>query len=284
MTFDQFIGQVQHRAQLGSEGDALIAIEATLQTLAERLNAGEAKDLAAQLPRALGIYFRVPQHSVRMSLNEFFATVSLREQTHLPASIHHARVVIEVLQEAVSRGEIDDVRAQLPAEWSELFNSGAEGKLRARSASHPKKSVSPVTMKVRDVLTRNCEVIHPEMTICEAARKMKQHDIGMLPVCDGERLVGALTDRDLTIRAIADGHDPLRTKIREVMTHGISYCFEEDSLDQAARIMEEKQIRRLPVLNKEKRLIGIVSVGDLAVRTHDEQLVEEVLECVCEPA
>ena len=139
-------------------------------------------------------------------------------------------------------------------------------------------------MKIKDVTTRNPEVIHPDAMLCEAARKMKQYDIGMLPVCDGDRLVGTITDRDITIRAIADGADPLRTKVKEIMTHRIAYCFEDAELDEAAEIMEEKQIRRLAVLNDQKRLVGIVSLGDLAIRSHDERLVEEVMERVCEPA
>jgi len=139
-------------------------------------------------------------------------------------------------------------------------------------------------MKIRDILTKDPEVIHPDATICEAARKMKARDIGMLPVCDGDRLVGSLTDRDLTIRALAEGHDPLKTKVREVMTAKVCYCFEDSDLADAAQIMEQEQIRRLPVLNKQKRLVGIVSLGDLAVRCGDEKLVEEVMECVCEPA
>lgn len=137
-------------------------------------------------------------------------------------------------------------------------------------------------MKIREILTQNPEVVHPKSTICEAARKMRQLDIGMLPVCDGERLVGSLTDRDLTIRAIAEGADPLSTKVRDVMTPEVFYCFDDDDMQSAARIMEEKQIRRLPVLNRNKRLVGIISVGDLAIRTRDEHLVEEVLEHVCE--
>jgi CBS domain-containing protein len=139
-------------------------------------------------------------------------------------------------------------------------------------------------MKIRDILTKNPEVIRPDATICEAARKMKQLDIGVLPVCDGERLVGCLTDRDLTIRAIAEGCDPFSTKVREVMTPEIFYCFEDDDLDAAAEIMEDKQIRRLPVISRNKRLVGIITVGDLAVRTRDEHLVEAVMERVCEPA
>lgn len=139
-------------------------------------------------------------------------------------------------------------------------------------------------MKIRDILSEDPVVINPDATICLAARKMKEHDIGMLPVCDGDRLVGSLTDRDLTIRAIAEGCDSLRTKVREVMTPKVYYCFEDSELAEAAAIMEREQVRRLPVLNSEKRLIGIVSIGDLAVRSHDERLVEEVMERVCEPA
>jgi CBS domain-containing protein len=139
-------------------------------------------------------------------------------------------------------------------------------------------------MKIRDILTSNPETIHPDATICEAARKMKEYDIGMLPVCDGERLVGSLTDRDLTIRAIAEGYDPLKTKVREVMTAKVCYCSEADDVEKAAHVIEKQQIRRLPVLDRNSRLIGIVSVGDFAVRTRDEHLVEEVMEHVCEPA
>lgn len=139
-------------------------------------------------------------------------------------------------------------------------------------------------MKVKDILTENPEVISPEAMICEAARTMQRCDIGMLPVCDGERLVGAITDRDLAIRAVAEGADPLKTKVKEVMTPKICYCFEDQDLEEVAKLMEERQIRRLAVLNRAKRLIGIVSLGDFAVRSKDDRLTEEVLECVSQPA
>ena len=137
-------------------------------------------------------------------------------------------------------------------------------------------------MLVRDVLTKNPQVIRPDASICDAAKKMKQLDVGMLPVCDGERLIGAVTDRDLAIRAVAEGRDANRTFVHQVMSRDVFYCFDEDNLEQAAIIMEEKQVRRLPVLNRQKRLVGIVSLGDLALRADDEVLVEEVLECVSE--
>ena len=137
-------------------------------------------------------------------------------------------------------------------------------------------------MLVRDILTKDPQVVRPDASICDAAKKMKQLDVGMLPVCDGERLIGAVTDRDLAIRAVAEGRDANRTFVHEVMSRDVLYCFEEDNLEQAAIIMEEKQVRRLPVLNRQKRLVGIVSLGDLALRADDEVLVEEVLECVSE--
>jgi uncharacterized protein (DUF2267 family) len=129
MTFDHFVGQVQHRAQLASTGEALRAIRCTFETLGERLSFDEAKDLAAQLPRELASYFAVSEHSVRMSLGDFFHRVSEREQVVLPKSVHHARVVTEVLQEAVSLGEIHHVRGQLPEEWNALFDAGSHGSL-----------------------------------------------------------------------------------------------------------------------------------------------------------
>ena len=137
-------------------------------------------------------------------------------------------------------------------------------------------------MLIRDILTKDPQVVRPDASICEAAKKMKQLDIGMLPVCDGERLIGAVTDRDLAIRAVAEGRDANRTFVHEVMSRDPFCCFEDDDLEMAAIIMEEKQVRRLPVLNRQKRLVGIVSLGDLALRADDEVLVEEVLECVSE--
>jgi CBS domain-containing protein len=138
-------------------------------------------------------------------------------------------------------------------------------------------------MKLKDILTRDPHVIGPNAMICEAASMMKEYDVGMLPVCDGKRLVGSLTDRDLAIRAVAEGADPLSTPVKEVMTPDVCWCFEDQDLEDAAKVMEEKQIRRLAIVNRGKRLVGIISLGDLALRADNEHLTEEVLECVSEP-
>ena len=138
-------------------------------------------------------------------------------------------------------------------------------------------------MKVNEILTHDPEVIRPETALIEAAQKMKSMDIGMLPICDGDRLVGVITDRDITVRGVAQGHDPKTARVQEVMTPEIIYCFDDEDVKEAAKTMEKKQVRRLPVLNRGKRLVGIVSLGDLAVRTNKEKLAGEVLERVSKP-
>jgi CBS domain-containing protein len=144
------------------------------------------------------------------------------------------------------------------------------------------------TMQIREIMTPRVEVIHPDATLQEAAEKMQRLDIGPLPVCDGERLVGMLTDRDITVRATAEGWDPKAKMVREAMTEQVYYCFEDQDVREAAEIMERAQIRRLPVINREKRLVGIVSLGDLAVRTDEGDLADEevgeTLAAVSEPA
>jgi CBS domain-containing protein len=134
-------------------------------------------------------------------------------------------------------------------------------------------------------MTREVECANPSTSIQEAARKMRDLDVGPLPVCgENDRLVGMVTDRDIVIRAIADGHDPKTTRIQDIMTPDVVYCFEDQDLEDAAQLMKESQIRRLVVLNRDKQLIGIVSLGDLAVKTGDEGLSGETLGHVSEPA
>ena len=139
-------------------------------------------------------------------------------------------------------------------------------------------------MKVQEVMTREVEVIHPNATIAEAAQKMKSLDVGPLPVCDGAKVLGMVTDRDITIRATAAGHDPNTTKVRDVMSPDVEHVFEDQDVKDAAQLMAEKQIRRLIVLNRDKRLVGIVAMADLAVDTHKDKLTGQTLESISEPA
>jgi CBS domain-containing protein len=108
---------------------------------------------------------------------------------------------------------------------------------------------------------------NPDMSLREAAQKMRDGDFGVLPVGENDRLIGMITDRDIVTRALADGLDnPMEKKVREVMSEDVCYCFEDQKVEDVAKNMGENQIRRLPVLNRQKRLVGIVSLGDLAVK------------------
>ena len=137
-------------------------------------------------------------------------------------------------------------------------------------------------MQLSDILSRDVETLAPDQTIREAAQRMRSLDVGAMPVCDGSHLLGMITDRDITIRAIADGRDPAQTPVRDAMTPDVQYVFESDDVRKAAQIMEDRQIRRLPVVNQEKRLVGIVSLGDIA-RTGDDRLSGEALQQISDP-
>jgi len=113
---------------------------------------------------------------------------------------------------------------------------------------------------------------------------MRTIDVGFIPVCDGNRLKGILTDRDITIRATADGRDPTKTKVADVMSTDIAYCLEDQKIDEVVCLMEARQIRRLPVLNLDKQLVGIVSLGDIAVHAGDRDMTGETLEEISQPA
>jgi uncharacterized protein (DUF2267 family) len=129
MTHDEFIGAVQSRAQLASRGDAERAVRATLETFADRLEADSADNLASELPSELARHLRQSQGFERLTLDEFFARVHEREtpSVDLPKAAYHARVVTEVLSEAVSAGQMDKLRKQLPEEFAPLFDSGSKG-------------------------------------------------------------------------------------------------------------------------------------------------------------
>jgi CBS domain-containing protein len=111
------------------------------------------------------------------------------------------------------------------------------------------------------------QLTDPGTTLKSAAALMRDGDLGLLPVGENDRLIGTLTDRDIVISAVAEGKDPNSTAVRDAMSEGIAYCFEDQSVDEAADVMRERQIRRLPVLNRDKRLVGIVALADLAVES-----------------
>jgi CBS domain-containing protein len=139
-------------------------------------------------------------------------------------------------------------------------------------------------VKLNEVMTRDVDVIYPDASLQEAAERMKSLNVGSLPVCDGDRVLGMITDRDVTIRATAAGQAPGSTKVRDVMTPDVVYAFDDQDVKEAAKLMAEHQIRRLVVLNRDMRLTGIVSLGDVAVETGNDKLSGDVLEQVSQPA
>jgi len=136
-------------------------------------------------------------------------------------------------------------------------------------------------MMVRKAMTSDVYLVSPDQSIREAAQFMADNDIGALPVGADDRLVGMITDRDIAIRAVAAGQPP-STKIRDVMSKEVLYCFEDEDLDQVARNMSNVKVRRLPVLNRDKRLVGIVSLGDLA-RNEDSDTTGSTVATISEP-
>lgn len=137
-------------------------------------------------------------------------------------------------------------------------------------------------MQVREIMTRGAELIDPDMPLREVARRMRQENLGALPVGENDRLIGMITDRDIVVRGVADARIDAAVA-REVMSERVYYCFEEDDLDDAADVMAEHQVRRLPVLNDAKRLVGMVSLADLGL-SGSASAARRALQGVCEPS
>lgn len=137
-------------------------------------------------------------------------------------------------------------------------------------------------MQLKEFVNSRVETVRSGDTLQRAAEKMRELDVGSLPVCDEGQLVGMITDRDITIRAVAKGSDPAAATVSEVMTAEVLWCFENEEVEEAARMMQEHQVRRILVLNEAKELVGITSLGELATATGDRLLGGETLESVSE--
>lgn len=135
---------------------------------------------------------------------------------------------------------------------------------------------------VREVMTSDVNTIGPEASIEEAALEMREGDFGLMPVGEGDQLLGVITDRDITVRAVAEGRGP-NTKVRDVMSEEVIWAHEDDSVESAALIMSDHQIRRLPIVDAEQRLVGIVALGDFAVEGADIETVGETLSEISAP-
>lgn len=136
-------------------------------------------------------------------------------------------------------------------------------------------------MQIKDIMSRDVVIASPRETLCEVAQMMAVRDIGFMPVGEGDRIVGMITDRDIAVRAVAAGKGPV-TPVSDVMTGDVKYCFEDEEVDRVVANMGANQVRRMPVMNREKRLVGIVTLADAALE-HDPVVVGEALLRVVEP-
>lgn len=139
-------------------------------------------------------------------------------------------------------------------------------------------------MKISEIMTKEPVYIGPNESLQEAARRLRDLDVGLLPVGDGIKLKGMLTDRDITVRVVAEGTDPKTLRVSDIMTPEVIYAYEDQDAEEAAKIMEDKQIRRLIILNREKDMVGIVALADIANRAKDPEVESEALEGVSKPS
>lgn len=139
-------------------------------------------------------------------------------------------------------------------------------------------------MKVAEVMSSPVEIIDSDSTVTQAAEIMKSFNIGVIPVEQDGEIVGVITDRDITVRVVAERLDPQKISVSKVMTPDVTCCSEDTEMDEAARLMEDKKIHRLLVLDSDNSPAGILSVGDIALKIHDDHILHEVLQCVCEQA
>jgi CBS domain-containing protein len=245
---------------------AFAGLRAVLHTLRDRLPRENVAELGAQLPMLIrGMFYEGwdPQRepSKVRHQQEFFDLVAaqLKEHAELRNPRRITRIVLGVLAKHLSPGEKEKVLLTLPAELRELW--------------------APEPPKVRQIMTKEVTWVGPELSLQDAAKKMRDLDIGCLPVGKDDRLIGMITDRDIACRAVADGNDPVATPISEAMSKGITYCFDDQDVAEAAHLMEKKQIHRLPVLNRQKRMVGMLSLGDVG-RHGSHELTGEIVEAI----
>ncbi len=138
-------------------------------------------------------------------------------------------------------------------------------------------------MKVKEIMTQGVTKIGSSASVTEAAKKMDSMNVGVIPVEENGNLVGMVTDRDICIRVVARDKDCRSTSVKDVMTRNVITCSEDEDVSEAVRLMEERQVHRLLICDRSKRPVGILSVGDIAAKGHEETLAGEVLEAVCAP-
>lgn len=140
------------------------------------------------------------------------------------------------------------------------------------------------TPQIKDVMTPDVVTLSPTSKATQAAEAMKSLNVGAIPICDGKRLLGMVTDRDLVVRVMAEHRNPETEMIRSIMTTDVDYCYEDQTVEEAAQVMQDRQVRRMPIINHDKELVGIVSLGDVAMKGTDQSTTAEALEQISQPA
>ena len=172
------------------------------------------------------------------------------------------------------REEVSDFKGWVLMHCSYPMSSGTNF---AMAWGCPKPYKMECEMIVRECMTRHVELGTPEMSLRDAALKMRDGDFGILPIRKNDKLVGMITDRDIAIRCVAEGADSKKLKVGEVMTEKVFYCFEDQSLDEVAQSLGDNQVRRLPVVNREKKLVGILALSDLSRAHLNPQQLERTM-------
>jgi CBS domain-containing protein len=137
-------------------------------------------------------------------------------------------------------------------------------------------------MRVDEIMTREVKLMDPNTTVRDVARRMRAENLGAFPVGENDRLIGMVTDRDIVVRGVAEGRAEGNATVRDVMSERVFYCFEDEDVDRAAEVMAEHQVRRLPVLNRDKRLVGVVALADLG--REGDYAAQAALEGIAEPS
>lgn len=230
----------------------------------------------------------IAEHSARPFEDEFTKTIE-QYTASIPSSAYlgvaAGAMGISLLAQVTGKGKWGNFIAQWVPTWLiiGLYNKlvkleGHDQIDRGRAGLAQQGAV-----KLKDFINYRVEAVQPTDTLQSAAEKMSRLDVGAMPVCEGQHLIGVVTDRDITIRATAKGQDPTKTQVREVMTPEVVYCFETQDVRAAAQLMQEHQIRRIFVVNQDEELVGVTSLGELATVTGDRALSGKTLERISEP-
>jgi len=246
--FDQSINRIAHILQEMSQD---------WQAFAQLPGAGGGKmqDLAvtmgSALERVMDVNLRAAEQLFKMSGPTAMLELQHRfTQQYLHALLDGSTAMIRAVRQSAEQ-TLGPLEQRMAEREQQQQRNGAE---------HGKPE------RVADVMVREVKLVGPDDNVRHVAQMMREGDTGLLPVAEGDRLIGMLTDRDVAVRLVAEGRDPTQTKVRDVMTTDVRYVFDDEGLEHVAENMAEQQVRRLPVMNRQKRLVGVVSLGDIAKR------------------